>query len=385
MGGYASSLFANFWTFSPSLRQEFGREEASAFVARYGYRKLLTSYETAPSDRRGAVTDRELGRTTVVGEAPGIHPTFITNHQLRSAVIVLKSDLDVELPPLAEEPVPLEATDPVDSELLAEYKRLQDKLLACIKADRFDKQRAGRLLGTLVELPSYLDRATDDLEPFVLAYPEELGSEVIATGRAFPAGWRTPKERFLLDRIAALLGRGERVLVFVRHTGSLLPNRLLRLVRTLTPRAAFLHARKVPAGSRGAWIDEHVLATGCEVLIVNPNAIRTGLNNLIAFTAAVWHELDLSATTYRQANGRLHRIGQTRPVTIHVPYLAGTAQQTLFDLVARKLSTSLLVDGLDLQAALEAAGAGDDETQATAAAMSMGQAIYASLTGRRAL
>ncbi len=66
-----------------------------------------------------------------------------------------------------------------------------------------------------------------------------------------------------------------------------------------------------------------------------------------------------------------------------MPYFVGTAQQTLFDLIARKLSTSLLVDGLDLQAALAAAGASEDETQAIAAAMSMGQAIYASLAGRR--
>ncbi len=92
-----------------------------------------------------------------------------------------------------------------------------------------------------------------------------------------------------------------------------------------------------------------------------------GLNNLISFTAGI--KLDLSAAIRRRANGRLHQIGQAKPVPNSVPYFAGTAQQTLFDLIARKLSTSLLVDGIDLQAALEAAGASEDETQATAAAI----------------
>src|SRR4029078_9382086 len=85
-----------------------------------------------------------------------------------------------------------------------------------------------------------------------------------------------------------------------------------------------------------------------EVLLVNPNAVRTGLNNLVAFSVGLWYEMDLSATTYRQASGRLHRIGQTRPVTIRTAYYAGTAQKVTFDLIARKITASLQRDGLAL-------------------------------------
>ena len=52
----------------------------------------------------------------------------------------------------------------------------------------------------------------------------------------------------------------------------------------------------------------------------------------------------------------------------------------LFDLVARKVGASLQFDGLDLQAALEAAGAGEDRQLAVATAMSIGQAVYRALT-----
>ena len=112
---------------------------------------------------------------------------------------------------------------------------------------------------------------------------------------------------------------------------------------------------------------------------VNPNAVRTGLNNLVGFSTAIWYELDYSADTYRQAIGRLHRIGQTRPVTILIPYYEGTAQQIAFDLVARKVSASLQVDGLDVRAALEAAGAGGGLPDGLDAALSLGKAVYRAL------
>lgn len=382
MGGYAGSLFTNFWALSSRFRDEFGRDDKPAFVGRYGYRKTLLSLRDREEGERGACTDRELKRT-VIGEAPGILPTFILKHLLPTAVVVHKSDLDAELPVLEERPVAIVATeaDSAAEELLAEYRRLQMLLLARIRADRFRPKRAGRLLGALVELPSYLDRCTEDLPPFELRYPEEAGGEWIATGRSFPAGWRTPKEAWLLAQVEAALARGERTLVFLRHTGTgELPRRLIRLLEEATSKVAWIDAKKVPAAKREAWIDEHVLGKGVQVLLVNPNAVRTGLNNLVAFSTGIWYELDYSATTYRQANGRLHRIGQTRPVTILVPFYQRTAQEVAMGLVARKVSASLQVDGLDLQAALEAAGASAEHAAARATAMSIGQAVYEALT-----
>ncbi len=384
MGGYASSLFANFWALSPAFRAEFGRDDRAAFIARYGFRKILVSHENRPR-KLGTHTDREVGSKTTIGEAPGLMPNFILKHLLPVAALVHKGDLDVELPPLTEVPVAITVPedDPMARELLAEYERLQNELLSRIRADRFDPERAGRLLGALVELPSYLDRATEELPPFEIRYPEELDGELIATGEAFPADWRTPKEAWLLDRVRQALGRGEKVLVFLRHTGSPeLPARLLKLLGEVTPKAAWLDAKKVPSARRETWINEHVLARGVEVLLVNPNAVRTGLNNLVSFSVGLWYELDLSTTTYRQANGRLHRIGQTREVTIETPYYAGTAQEVTFELIAKKTTASLQVDGLDLQAALEAAGASDEETAALSTALSLGQAVYRALSGR---
>jgi len=103
----------------------------------------------------------------------------------------------------------------------------------------------------------------------------------------------------------------------------------------------------------------------------------------VHFSRVIWPEgVDYDALLVRQANGRVHRIGQTREVLVEVPYYRGTAQQTAFALVARKVTASVQVDGLSIEGALESAGAGDDDESALAA-MSMGQAIYEAWIARQ--
>jgi len=60
---------------------------------------------------------------------------------------------------------------------------------------------------------------------------------------------------------------------------------------------------------------------------------------------------------------------------------SGTRQEGHLDLVARKVSASLQVEGLDVRAALEAAGAGGEEDGAAAVTQSLGEAMYRALVG----
>ena len=132
MGGYASSLFPNFWALSKRFRKEFDRGDQRLFVDRYGYRKVFVQRkEKKEITERGVTTDREIPRGIKnLGEAPGILPTFLMQHLLPVSLLVHKDDLDHELPPMTETPIPLEPGDDArDDQLLAEYHRLQTVLL----------------------------------------------------------------------------------------------------------------------------------------------------------------------------------------------------------------------------------------------------------------
>lgn len=102
--------------------------------------------------------------------------------------------------------------------------------------------------------------------------------------------------------------------------------------------------------------------------------------------------MNYNALTYRQANGRLHRIGQTQPVRIYFPVYAATAQKLAYDHLTRKVEVSAEVDGLSVESALEAVGAGTGTGSgagdsggylARQTAMSLGRAIYEMLIGAK--
>lgn len=388
MGGYAGSLFANMWALSGEFRERFKPWEQQAFITAYGYRKVYVPAGTEDLVSEvvgyGSTTDRAVIREAPIvrqmGQAPGVLPLFILRHLLPEAVIMHKADLDDELPPSSEIPAPITVskTDKLGQEMLDEFNYLLSELTRRIQADRFSSL-AGKLWGAMGKLPSYLDCCTADLQPFVLSYPKEVGGEIVAEGKMFPATWVTPKEQYVLDRVWSALRDGRNVLVFLRHTGSTgLPARYLRLFKEhLGQRAVFLDVRKVKAAQREHWLNEQVIQPGCRILVTNPKAVQTGLNNLVHFSRGLWVEgLDYDARVVRQANGRLHRMGQVRDVEIEVPYYQGTIQKLALDLVARKITASVQVDALSIEGALETAGAGDDEDQANQAAMGMGKAIY---------
>ena len=72
--------------------------------------------------------------------------------------------------------------------------------------------------------------------------------------------------------------------------------------------------------------------------------MQTGLD-LIDFPTICWEETDYSVYTMRQASRRSWRIGQTRPVKVVFMAYRGTLQADALKLVAKKLQSSLAVEG----------------------------------------
>jgi hypothetical protein len=384
MNGYAESLFMNMWALSADFRSEFGREERQRFVDRYGYRKRAVQEKDLEGKvvEFGSNSDRVTIRSErIIGSAPGVLPLFLLRHLLPIAVTLHKADLAIDLPACTQHRHEVEPS----RELLSRFEALKTKLVTQIRADQFSTDgKAGKLFGQLAELPSYLDRATSDVGnvesgDFEIRYPETVDEgKLIVSQPGFSSDTLLPKEEWMLDLIERKLEQGRNVMVFSWHV-ALLP-RLARLIEKRTgEKAPILYADKVATGKRQDWINREILKKGRRILVTNPVAIQTGLNNLVHFSAEIWMENPgCNAITFRQAIGRVDRIGQTRDTEIHVPVYKGTLQVALYDLLMKKVAVSVSTDGLDPESALQAAGLGEDEYLA---GLSIGKQLWSMIGG----
>jgi len=380
MNGYAESLFANMWAISSDFRQEFQRSERRKFVDRYGYRKRLLRElddREATTVEHGSSSDRVETSEVNIGNAPGVLPLFLLRHLLPISVTLHKADLALELPECTQERIEVAP----DAEVMRRYKGLLDDLVKRIRKDRYDKERAGKLFGMLGELPSYLDRATCDTGnmedgSYAIHYPESLNSEIISQVEGLPADTILPKERWMLDCIKREIAEGRNVLVFGWHL-SILP-RLARLIEAeIGEKAPILYADKVATGKRQEWITKNIVKKRAKVMVANPVAIQTGLNNLVHFSTEIWFENPAcNPVTYRQAVGRVDRIGQNKPTRIYFPVYDTTLQVELHKLLLDKVAVSTATDGLDPESSLLAAGAGPDDYMT---GLSIGKQLWALL------
>ena len=124
-----------------------------------------------------------------------------------------------------------------------------------------------------------------------------------------------PKEKALLDLVAAERMAGRRVLVYATHTGTRdITGRMDDMLTRHGFKVAVMKADSVAPERREAWVAEKV-KQGVDVIICHPRLVQTGLD-LVDFPTIVWYETDYSVYTMRQASRRSWRIGQTRPVKV---------------------------------------------------------------------
>lgn len=382
MNGYADSMFTNLWYTSSKFREEFTLEDSSKFVDRYGYRKRVVEDRDANTGKVvefGSTTDRVVRSIRVTGNAPGVLPLFILKHLLPVSVTLHKADLAIDLPPCKMEKFVIEPS----IEIADNYAKLRSDLVSRIKADCFKPERSGKLFGQLAELPSYPDRATRDTGntshgAYEIRYPETVGSELVSSVDGLPESMLLPKEAWLLDKIQAEIAEGRRVMILTWHVSLL--DRISKLVsHRIGEPVPVLYSNKVPTGKRKAWIDKEVVAKKRKVMVTNPLAVQTGLNVLVHFSTQIWLENPAcNSTIYRQAIGRVDRIGQKLETRILFPVYKDTLQEQVYDLLLKKVSVSISTDGLDPEAAIEAAGGGAEDFLA---GLSLGKQLWNMIKG----
>ena len=338
-GGYSSTLFHLLYRFSPAIRTEFGRSEEGRWIQRYGFEEHTISKDSNEAVEDGRFSRRRRYRK-VVREKPGLAPAALF-HLIGNSVFLRLSDVAAGLPSYEEQVMlcPMDSeSDSIGYTQRGAYGTLYDKLREELTAAlvRGSKKLLAVYLQTLL---AYLDGCTrgetvfdPDTDDVLVAVPP-LSEEKLY-----------PKEKALVDLAAAERLEGRRVLVYVTHTGTRdITGRLDDILTRHGFRAAVLKADTVPPDRREAWVEQRV-KEGVDVVICHPRLVQTGLD-LIEFPTLVWFETDYSVYTMRQASRRSWRIGQNRPVRVVFMAYRGSLQADALKLVAKKLQSSLAVEG----------------------------------------
>ena len=130
-----------------------------------------------------------------------------------------------------------------------------------------------------------------------------------------------PKEKALIDMVAAERMEGRRVLVYATHTGTRdITERMDDMLTRHGFRVAVMKADAVAPERREAWVADRV-KQGIDVLICHPRLVQTGLD-LIDFPTLIWYETEFSVFQSTQKSavlmGRRFGCDRSRIGTAHI-------------------------------------------------------------------
>ena len=158
-----------------------------------------------------------------------------------------------------------------------------------------------------------------------------------------PKDSQLPKEERLLEIVSQQKARGRKVVLLVEQTQKRpVAKRLADLLESKGFRAVVLDTARVKASEREAWIEKN--AYRMDVLIAHPKSVETGLD-LVMFQTVVVYEATYNIITLLQALRRVHRLGQTRPVEVHILQYDQTMEPAAWRVIHRGIAWSVSVYG----------------------------------------
>ena len=339
MGGYADDLFYLLWRILPRRMIEDGYRfndqgslgsAAMMFLRDHGILKDIYK-ESEGESHRTARGKRVTVRTV---KAPGFGPKGIARYVLPyTAFLKLKDIGNDVLPPYHE----YFQEVAMNGDQAERYQALESTLTAELKEAlrKGDNSLLGVVLNVLLAWPDTCFREEVVKHPRtrqLLAYVPSVMGET-----------PSPKEDELLRICREEKAKGRRVLVYTTYTGKRdTASRIKGLLETQGFKAAVLRA-SVDTGRREDWIFDQV-ERGTDVLITNPELVKTGLD-LLEFPTIVFMQSGYNVYTLQQASRRSWRIGQQHPVEVYFLGYADTAQMACLTLMAKKIAVSQSTSG----------------------------------------
>lgn len=340
MGGYADDLFHLLWRLNPAAMIEDGfkpnarRSMTSAamnFMREHGVLKDIYK-ETSRTSHR---TSKGKSITHRVAKAPGFGPKGIMRFVLPCTAFLKLKDIGANvLPPYEEKFVEVAMTTDQESA----YTRLRTTLTAELKqALRIgDSTLLGVVLNVLLAWPDCAFR--DEL----VRHPRTR-KQLAFQPAVFQEADVSPKEAALIRLCRTQKAKHRKVLAYTVYSGTRDTTSRLRMqLEAAGLKCAVLRA-SVDAAKREEWVADQV-DRGIDVLVTNPELVKTGLD-MLEFPTIAFLQSGYNVYTLQQAARRSWRIGQKEPVEVHFFGYAGTAQMQCLQLMAQKIAVSQSTSG----------------------------------------
>ena len=340
MGGYADDLFYLLYRMNPGMMIEDGFNynernsigpAAMAFMREHGVLKDVYK-ETEGESHRTARAKNVTHRTS---KGPGFGPKGIMRFVLPFTVFLKLKDIGGDvLPPYRE----IFREVPMTDEMAKQYASLKLVLTSELRAAlrKGDTSLLGVVLNVLLAWPDTCFR------PELVRHPRN-GAQLAYVPAVLQEDVPSPKEVELIRLCKAEKARGRRMLVYSVYTGTRdTTARMKKLLDREGFKTAVLRA-SVEAAKREDWLFDQV-DRGVEVIITNPELVKTGLD-MLEFPTIVFMTTGYNVYTLQQASRRSWRIGQKREVDVYFLGYAGSAQMGCLELMAKKIAVSQSTSG----------------------------------------
>jgi SNF2 family DNA or RNA helicase len=276
-------------------------------------------------------------------EAPGISPLLVAE-VLDHAIFFSLGDLGKALPQYEEIALPVE----MDADCYEQYDRTRQQLKDYLIARRWegDTTFRGAYLQWAMGWPNAAYRPHEVIHNIKHPITGEKLPHVVTSIPSYGEDRVYAKEQALIDLLRSELEQNRPCVIYIRQTSTRdIQPRIETLLRQHIPLArTFILKNTVEAEQREAVIEAEV-AKGTNVVISNPELVKTGLDLVFAPTL-IFYEITFNLGTMMQAAGRSYRLNQTHThCKTYYLFCEGTMEQTAVQLMSRKQRAAKLLTG----------------------------------------
>ncbi len=332
---------SHFQTIIEGGSKQRGRAE-SLWVSDMGVREQVVEERPTYDSNTGAYTGTSTYERPYE-EAPGISPLLVAE-VLDHAVFFSLADLGKALPHYEEIAVPVE----MDSDTYDQYDRTRSLLKDYLIARRWegDTTFRGAYLQWAMGWVNAAHRPHEVIHNLKHPITGEKLPHVVTSIPSYGEDRIFAKEQALIDLVRSELEQNRPCVIYIRQTATRdIQPRIENLIRQHVPLArTFILKNTVEAERREAVIEAEV-AKGTNVVISNPELVKTGLDLVFAPTL-IFYEITFNLGTMMQAAGRSYRLNQTHThCKTYYLFAEKTMEQTAVQLMSRKQRAAKLLTG----------------------------------------